>query len=108
MSNTLRDKIADIVQEAMWSPASGSVVWTPEKIAKAQEQSGYVADAVLKAIADSGCVIVPKEPDEIQRKALDDYARLVEGDDAHARDQFAVLVLRGYRAMIAASQEARG
>ena len=46
-----REEIAKIIMESMWSPASGSVSWTPEKIDAAEAQAGHVADAILAILA---------------------------------------------------------
>lgn len=48
-----REAAAKIVCQALWSPVSGPVAWTPEKVAAAFEQAFRVADAILALPPDA-------------------------------------------------------
>ena len=41
------EEIARIIESALWSPASGPVDWTDEKLAATKEQAAHLADAIL-------------------------------------------------------------
>lgn len=41
-----RERAAKLIEEAMWSPASGPVVWTAERKAAMLAQAGFLADAI--------------------------------------------------------------
>jgi len=41
-----------LLEQAMWSPASGPVMWTDEKIAAAKEQAAYLARSILTLLAE--------------------------------------------------------
>lgn len=43
----LRLKLLEMLLSAVWSPASGPVEWTDEKIGRAEEQAGYLADSII-------------------------------------------------------------
>lgn len=45
---SLLDRIANMVEQSMWSPASGSVVWNDEKIARMKSQARYLAESILR------------------------------------------------------------
>lgn len=51
-----------------------------------------------------GCVIVPREPNEAMQSRLTDLVRAMHPDQ-HSRDMAAWEAIKGYRAMIAASEE---
>lgn len=102
MSNTLRDNLALALQPLIAKPIN----WTPNV---GQILADQAADAVLKAIADSGCVIVPLEPSE------SDIDRFLVACDIENHccgckpDSYTIHKWGdGLRAMIAASQEAQG
>ena len=46
------DRLAAIAMQSMWSPASGPVQWTPEKIEAAQNQARALTRAILTALRE--------------------------------------------------------
>lgn len=50
----LREAVARMIQQSMWSPASGLVSWTPEKIDAAEEQAARLAEAILSLSGSRG------------------------------------------------------
>lgn len=50
LDGELRQKIASKIAEAMWSPASGPVTWTDEKIAAAEAATERLVDGIIALV----------------------------------------------------------
>ena len=48
----MRERVAVIVEQSMWSPASGPVTWSDDKIVAMKEQAKRVADAIAAMLGE--------------------------------------------------------
>ena len=46
------EEVAAMIEESMWSPASGPVCWDEEKMAAAKQQAEHLARAIIKLFED--------------------------------------------------------
>lgn len=49
----MREKLIECARQAMWSPASGPVSWTPQKIEATGRQAERLIDAILAELRDA-------------------------------------------------------
>lgn len=96
-----RELIIKLILQTMWSPASGPVVWTDEKIDAMRKQTNLLADAILSAMLSAAPTISPIGGEGVQCRARNSYPDPLDCDwphcgcDPHAERVMAALEEEG-------------
>jgi hypothetical protein len=104
------------VEAAFWSPPSGPVDWTQDRIGQMKDQAQATVRAILSALDAAGYAVVRKEPDEASLHAAfvamnatpSGTWKRMKAEKRTPKEIFVAKMIPRYRAMIAAQSGRKG